>query len=105
MRNLYLANQAAIIAMVFTSLASGRRSTVIAAQKSRPVPGPHQVYGFLTTAPNAIVEPVHPKAMPVKPTHRRGAGRSNARRSLPDDALGIGRCMRSRLSGAGKHAL
>jgi putative SOS response-associated peptidase YedK len=30
-----------------------------------PVPGPHQVYGFLTTAPNAIVEPIHPKALPV----------------------------------------
>jgi hypothetical protein len=33
--------------------------------KSRPIPGPHLVYGFLTTAPNAIVEPIHPKAMPV----------------------------------------
>lgn len=33
--------------------------------KSRPVPGPHMVYGFLTTAPNAIVEPIHSKAMPV----------------------------------------
>lgn len=29
------------------------------------LPGPHQVYGFLTTSPNAIVEPVHSKAMPV----------------------------------------
>ena len=29
------------------------------------MPGPHLVYGFLTTAPNAIVEPIHPKAMPV----------------------------------------
>jgi hypothetical protein len=29
------------------------------------VPGPHQVYGFLTTASNAIVAPIHPKAMPV----------------------------------------
>jgi len=38
---------------------NGDRST-----KSKPVPGPHQVYGFLT-APNAIVEPIHPKAMPV----------------------------------------
>ena len=28
--------------------------------KSKPM-----VYGFLTTAPNAIVEPIHPKAMPV----------------------------------------
>jgi putative SOS response-associated peptidase YedK len=29
------------------------------------VPGPHLVYGFLTTTPNAVVEPIHPKAMPV----------------------------------------
>jgi putative SOS response-associated peptidase YedK len=29
------------------------------------VPRPHQVYGFLTTSPNAVVEPIHPKAMPV----------------------------------------
>jgi putative SOS response-associated peptidase YedK len=33
--------------------------------KSKPVPGPHQVYGFLTTSPNAVVEPIHAKAMPV----------------------------------------
>jgi putative SOS response-associated peptidase YedK len=33
--------------------------------KSKPVPGPHQDYGFLTTSPNAVVEPIHPKAMPV----------------------------------------
>ena len=33
--------------------------------KSKPIPGPHNVYGFLTTAPNAVVEPIHPKAMPV----------------------------------------
>ena len=26
---------------------------------------PHLVYGMLTTAPNAVVEPIHPKAMPV----------------------------------------
>ncbi|MGT2435028.1 SOS response-associated peptidase [Bradyrhizobium betae] len=39
---------------------SGDRGT-----KSKPVPGPHQVYGFLTTTPNAVVEPIHPKAMPV----------------------------------------
>jgi putative SOS response-associated peptidase YedK len=31
--------------------------------KSKPVP--HQVYGLLTTSPNAVVEPIHPKAMPV----------------------------------------
>ena len=33
--------------------------------ESKPVPGSHLVYGFLTTAPNAIVEPIHPKALPV----------------------------------------
>lgn len=33
--------------------------------KSKPIRGPHLVYGFLTTAPNAVVEPIHPKAMPV----------------------------------------
>jgi putative SOS response-associated peptidase YedK len=33
--------------------------------KSKPIPGPHLVYGFLTTTPNAVVEPIHPKAMPV----------------------------------------
>ena len=39
---------------------NGNRGT-----KSKPIPGPHQVYGFLTTAPNAIVAPIHDKAMPV----------------------------------------
>jgi putative SOS response-associated peptidase YedK len=33
--------------------------------KSKPIPGPHLVYGFPTTAPNAVVAPIHPKAMPV----------------------------------------
>jgi hypothetical protein len=31
--------------------------------KSKPIP--HLVYGFLTTAPNAIVEPIHPKARQI----------------------------------------
>jgi putative SOS response-associated peptidase YedK len=39
---------------------TGNRGT-----RSKPIPGPHLVYGFLTTAPNAIVEPIHPGAMPV----------------------------------------
>jgi hypothetical protein len=34
--------------------------------KSKPIPGPHLVYGFRTSVPNAIVEPIHPKAMPVR---------------------------------------
>jgi putative SOS response-associated peptidase YedK len=33
--------------------------------KSKPIPGPHQVYGFLTTEANAVVKPIHAKAMPV----------------------------------------
>ena len=33
--------------------------------KSKPEPGPHEVHGFLTTSANAVVEPIHPKAMPV----------------------------------------
>src|SRR5712675_1603210 len=39
---------------------NGERGT-----KSKPIAGPHLVYGFLTTAPNRIVEPIHDKAMPV----------------------------------------
>lgn len=33
--------------------------------KANPVEGEHELYGFLTCAPNAIVKPIHPKAMPV----------------------------------------
>jgi putative SOS response-associated peptidase YedK len=32
---------------------------------TKPILGPHLVHGFLTTTPNAVVEPIHPKAMPV----------------------------------------
>jgi putative SOS response-associated peptidase YedK len=33
--------------------------------QSAPVEGNHELFGFLTTEANAIVAPVHPKAMPV----------------------------------------
>ena len=33
--------------------------------KSKPIPGPHQVCGFLTTEANAMVAPIHAKAMPA----------------------------------------
>jgi putative SOS response-associated peptidase YedK len=39
---------------------NGERGT-----KSKPIPGPHLVFGFLTTSPNAAVAPIHPEAMPV----------------------------------------
>jgi putative SOS response-associated peptidase YedK len=31
--------------------------------KSKPIPGPHLVYGFLMTQANAVVEPIRSKAM------------------------------------------
>jgi putative SOS response-associated peptidase YedK len=33
--------------------------------KSGPVEGEHELFGFLTTEANAVVAPIHPKAMPV----------------------------------------
>lgn len=33
--------------------------------KAKPVEGNHRLFGFLTTEPNAVVEPIHAKAMPV----------------------------------------
>ena len=66
--------------------------------KSAPVESEHELFGFLTTVANAIVAPIHPKAMPVILTTPAeidlwlGADTPDAlslQRSLPDDALRI----------------
>jgi putative SOS response-associated peptidase YedK len=66
--------------------------------KSKPIPGPHLVYGFLTTSPNVVVEPIHPKAMRVILTTNEERDvwmrapwdeAKGLRRPLPDDALRI----------------
>jgi hypothetical protein len=58
--------------------------------KSKPVPGPHLVYGFLTTAPNAVVAPIHPKAMPAILTRTRSAMSGCARRTDRCDLRDVG---------------
>jgi putative SOS response-associated peptidase YedK len=66
--------------------------------KSAPVEGEHELFGFLTTEANAIVAPVHPKAMPVILTTPEEVDQwleaetgeaLELQRPLPDDVLRI----------------
>jgi len=47
------------------SRAFGANNVAIVAPSPSRYRGRITIYGFLTTAPNAVVEPIHPKAMPV----------------------------------------
>jgi putative SOS response-associated peptidase YedK len=66
--------------------------------KSARVDGQHELFGFLTTEPNAVVAPIHPKAMPVILTTPSEVDlwlladppkALELQRPLPDDALRI----------------
>jgi putative SOS response-associated peptidase YedK len=66
--------------------------------KANPVEGEHHLFGFLTTEANAVVAPIHPKAMPVilrNETEFEGWLSAPAdvalalQRPLPDDELVI----------------
>jgi putative SOS response-associated peptidase YedK len=49
--------------LAFAGLWASRRG--VRGPKSAPVEGRHELFGFLTTKANAMVAPIHPKAMPV----------------------------------------
>nr|WP_262273455.1 SOS response-associated peptidase [Microvirga sp. HBU65207] len=72
--------------------------TGVRGTKAEPAEGEHLLYAFLTSEPNGVVGPIHPKAMPVILTTRRSKEPGSPRRRtmalklhrpLPDDMLKI----------------
>jgi putative SOS response-associated peptidase YedK len=66
--------------------------------KTNPVEGEHMLFGFLTTDANAVVKPIHPKAMPVILTTEAeiewwmtapAPEALELQRPLPDDILSV----------------
>jgi hypothetical protein len=71
-----------VFARIWTTWHGTRGTTV------SPVEGEHQLFGFLTTDPNDVVAPIHPRAMPVTlMTPAEEALR--LQRPLPDGQLAI----------------
>ena len=77
--------------------------------KSAPVDGQHEVFGFLTTEPNAVVAPIHPKAMPVTLTTPAEVDlwlladapkALELQRPLPDHALRVGASVKRKMARA-----
>jgi putative SOS response-associated peptidase YedK len=62
--------------------------------KSKPVPGPHLVYGFLTTAPNSVVEPIFLRICSALHNPTLGAARHTTSRTTAF-AAGVRAAMRA----------
>lgn len=76
--------------------------------KANPEIGAHRLYAFLTTEPNRVVGPIHPKAMPVilreddwdKWLNASTDDAMKLQRPWPDDQLEIVRCGPDKEDGA-----
>src|SRR3984957_32585 len=50
---------------LFASAGLRTRWRGVRGPRSAPVEDEHELFGFLTTEPNSVVAPIHPKAMPM----------------------------------------